>query len=176
MENLKEFIKKHGDPALTEDFEFKLEHTITKVIGEMVNELDQPRMDADNNLVRVMDGILIQVTAWGDSWNQRYRVPAIKIFLTTHWGEQLTHGSAFNFGETPMMQLFSYILRNEQETWITDTDVLNWNIQAGSLRDPASIIALLDNTVAHPITLREYFGNEDEMVIMLSVELNDYMS
>ena len=173
-ENLKEFIKKHGGP-IDVSGEYALETTILNCIGEMVIELENnaPMLLPQFSKLRVMEGILIQViNRVSDA--KGLRVPTIKVFMNTHWADKLLHGDNFGYGEMPMMNLFRFIMENEDETWITNTSVLNWNMQMGTLRNPTEMFAYMWPTLGPKTTVEEYFGLGDEMVTFLTVELNDY--
>jgi len=173
---IRNFIKKHGTEGIDPGSKDALAATITKVIGDMIQREYASGSTPADSAILVMPGVIVQLV-FKVSHNVNYRVPAIRIFLTTDFADLLIgEGESYTFGEVPMMNLFKYILANEFETWIVDTDVLNWNMQMGTLRDPSGIVHRLNATVAHGTTILDNFGFENEMVAFMTIELADYMS
>ena len=81
------------------------------------------------------------------------------------------------YGEIVLLRLFNEIVEKENENWIVDTDVLNWDIKVGAARDFedfCNTTRLFPESEFDPGFGDDIFG--DEMVFFLYVQLNDYMS
>jgi len=111
------------------------------------------------------------------------RIPSLTILMPQETMEKLGEDFQLSynaFGEIPLLHLFGYLIEHEDETWIIDTDVLNWNIITGAFRDLDEVFDSsnmpvfqnaqeLDNLLGH-----KEFGMP--LVFVLHVELRDYMS
>lgn len=111
------------------------------------------------------------------------RVPDLTILMTQDGMEQI--GEDFElpynaYGEIPLLRLFNYLLEHEDETWIVDTDILNWNITVGGFRDLDEVIDSEELGKFNSLeALNEIFGDKEHgmpMVFVLHVQLRDYMS
>jgi hypothetical protein len=123
------------------------------------------------------NGSKFQITMFND-----LRVPSFLIVTNVDGFNELTADYQLtpNMGEMTMLELFKDIYENENEQWIVDTDILNWNIKVGSVREYPDIQDELNSCHVGSLQYQNFFKNMDEsddnIYCFLFVQLNDYMS